>query len=111
MKCHLLHDVSRIVAVKEFKITEADSDAEEVKRTAHREAALMKTLRHENITMLLDTFLIEDKLCICMEFTPRTLLELLEGTNSGNGLHPDLVKKIIYQTLSAIVFLHSQVRA
>lgn len=111
MKCHLLHDSSQHVAVKVFKIAESDSDAQDVKRTAHREAALMKSLRHKNITTLLDTFLIQDKLCICMEFTPRTLLELLEGTNNGNGLDPELVRKLIHQTLSAIVFLHSQVLA
>lgn len=109
MKCHLLHDSSQHVAVKVFKIAETDSDAADVKRTAHREAALMKRLRHKHITTLLDTFLIQDKLCICMEFSPRTLLELLEGTNNGNGLDPELVRKLIYQTLSAIAFLHSQV--
>eukprot|EP00892_Ulva_mutabilis_P001742 jgi/Ulvmu1/11569/UM079_0012.1 len=110
MKCHLLHYPSRHVAVKVFKIAESDSDAEDVKRTARREAALLKKLRHKNITALLDTFLIQDKLCICMEFSPRTLLELLEDTNDGNGLEPDLVRQIVFQILCAITFLHSQVR-
>lgn len=111
MKCHLLCDKTQHVAIKVFKIAESDSDAEDVKQTARREAALLKMLRHENITSLLNTFLIQDKLCICMEFSPRTLLELLEATNNGNGLDPDLVQKIIFQVLSAITFLHSQVGA
>lgn len=76
----------------------------------NREAKIMKMLRgqHSNITTLLDVFPVQDKLCICMEFVPQTLLQLLEA-NGGSGLDGALVQKLIYQTLSAIEFLHSQV--
>jgi serine/threonine protein kinase len=59
MQCKLLDDPENKVAVKLFKISETDTDAEDVKRTAHREMMLMQQLQHSNVVQCLDSFLIQ----------------------------------------------------
>lgn len=66
------------VAIKLFRISPTDTDAEDVKRTARREAHLMESLSHPHIVNCKELFWIEDKVAIVMDFAPRNLLEALE---------------------------------
>ena len=99
------------VAVKEFKISDSDPDAEDVKRTAHREAALMRQLAHRHVVACLDAFLVRDRLFIVMEFMPLTLLDLLESTSGGGGLQPAVIRRAVYQLVKVMTFIHAQVRS
>jgi len=67
----------RPVAIKEFKVSDDDPDAEEVRRTSRREVALLKMLNHPHIVKYLNEFYDqENKLFVVMEFVPRNLLEV-----------------------------------
>lgn len=67
----------RPVAIKEFKVSDDDPDAEEVRRTSRREVALLKVLNHPHIVKYLNEFYDqENKLFVVMEFVPRNLLEV-----------------------------------
>ena len=111
MRCRIAGRPGEEVAVKEFKISESDADAEDVKRTAHREAALMKRLSHAHVVQCLDSFLVRDRLFIVMEFLPMTLLDLVEATNGGGGLDHATIRRVVYQLVKVMRFIHSQVRA
>jgi cyclin-dependent kinase-like len=71
----------RPVAIKEFKVNDDDPDAEEVRRTSRREVALLKALNHPHIVKYLDEFYDKEKLFVVMEFVPRNLLEVREGSH------------------------------
>jgi hypothetical protein len=44
-----------------------------------------------------------------MEFVPRSLLDILEGTNDGHGLPADWIRSILFQISKAMTFIHKQV--
>lgn len=92
----------RLVAIKMFK--ESDED-EQVRKTALREIRILKQLKHENIVALLEVFRNKGKLYLVFEYVERTILEDLE--KNPQGLHPQDVKKIFFQLLKALSFIHS----
>ena len=110
MRCAVAGEPGRVVAVKEFKISDTDPDAEDVKRTAHREARLMSQLQHAHVVKCVDSFLVCDRLFIVMEFMPRTLLDLLEATNAGRGLPAAVTQRVIFQLVKVMTHIHDQVR-
>ena len=90
------------VAIKKFK--ESD-DTEEVRKTALREVRILKQLRHDNIISLLEVFRRRRKLYLVFEFMDRTLLEELE--RHPEGLDPMETKKIIWQLVRGLDYLHT----
>lgn len=92
----------QMVAIKKFK--ESDED-EQVRKTALREIRILKQLRHENIVSLIEVFRKSGKLYLVFEYVERTILEDLE--KNTNGLDKLEVKKIFYQLLKALQFIHS----
>jgi hypothetical protein len=109
MRCSDAKEPGRLVAVKEFKISDSDPDAEDVKRTAHREATLMSQLTHHHVVRCLDSFLVQDRLFIVMEYMPMTLLDLLETSNSGRGLQPAVIRRVVFQLVKVMTYIHSRV--
>jgi cyclin-dependent kinase-like len=91
----------QLVAIKQFK--ESDED-EQVRKTALREIRILKQLRHENIVSLLEVFRKGGKLYLVFEFVERTILEELE--KHAQGLPAIEVKKIFFQLLKALSFIH-----
>lgn len=91
-------------------IQDNDPDAEDVKRTAHREASLMTQLKSDHVVQCLDSFLVRDRLCIVMEYMPLTLLDFLESRNGGRGLSSDVIRHLMYQVCKVMTFIHDQVR-
>ena len=91
----------QIVAIKKFK--ESD-DTEEVRKTALREVRILKQLRHDNIVGLLEVFRRKRKLYLVFEYVESTLLEELE--RRPEGLDPMDVKKIMWQLVRGVEYLH-----
>jgi hypothetical protein len=87
---------------------DGDADAEDVKRTAHREISLLRSLQHPHVVGCLDDFFVRDRLFIVMEFVPCNLLELLEA--QAGGLSAEAVRLIMYQLCTAMSHIHSKVR-
>jgi len=107
MKCKVHRtDPPVHVAVKEFKTSEEDPDAEDVKRTSRREVALLRHLQHPNVVRFVDEFLVRERLFIVMEYVPCNLLELLEA--QPGGMDQEAVRLIVYQLCSAISFIHAK---
>ena len=104
MRCRM-KGTGNFVAIKEFKISAEDPDAEEVRKSSIREVKLLKFLQHENIVQYLDDFIVGEKIFMVMEFVPRNLLEVLEEYEYGLPKH--MTKKIIFQICKAISFIHS----
>ncbi|QDZ19716.1 dual specificity protein kinase [Chloropicon primus] len=104
MRCRM-KGTGNFVAIKEFKISAEDPDAEEVRKSSIREVKLLKFLQHENIVQYLDDFTVGEKIFMVMEFVPRNLLEVLEEHEYGLPKH--MTRKIIYQLCKAISFIHS----
>jgi cyclin-dependent kinase-like len=116
------------VAIKLFRISPTDTDAEDVKRTAKREAYLVASLSHPNIVTCKELFWIDDKVAIVMDFVPRNLLEALEECEqqyeqqqyeqqqaqaeqvetTGKGLPKNKVQQIMLHLMKAVAFLHER---
>lgn len=111
------------VAIKLFRISPTDTDAEDVKRTARREASIMESLSHAHVVNCKELFWIEDKIAIVMEFVPRNLLEALEEreqqyeellaqgkqVHAGcKGLPKARVQEIMLHLMRAVAFLHER---
>lgn len=107
MKCRILGAPEAFVAVKEFKLEEGDSDADEVKKTMHREVQILRELQHPHVVQTIEHFLVGEKVFIVMEFIPKNLLEVLE--EQGNkGMERNSIRQVISQVVSAIAFIHQQ---
>jgi serine/threonine protein kinase len=78
---------------------------EQVRKTALREIRILKQLRHENIVALLEVFRKNGKLYLVFEYVEKTILEELE--KHTQGLQALDVKKIFFQLLKALHFIHS----
>ena len=92
----------QIVAIKKFK--ESDED-EQVRKTALREVRILKQLRHENIVSLIEVFRRKRKLYLVFEYVESTLLEALE--RHPEGLEPGEVRRIMWQLIRGVDYLHS----
>jgi serine/threonine protein kinase len=79
-------------------------DDELTKRTGMRELQILRALRHDNIVMLLEAFMKENRLFLVFEHVQRTLLDDIERSNTG--LPPAQVRDVLWQLLAAIDFCH-----
>ena len=75
-----------------------------MRKTALREIRILKQLKHENIVSLLEVFRHNGKLYLVFEYVERTILEDLE--KNPEGLDPLDAKKIFYQLLKSLEFIH-----
>eukprot|EP00762_Andalucia_godoyi_P008503 ANDGO_05755.mRNA.1 Cell division control protein 2 homolog 3 len=94
-------ETSEIVAIKKFKESEDD---EMVRKTTLREVKILRMLKQENIVCLKEAFRRKGKLYLVFEYVERNMLEQLE--ESATGLHPELVRRLIYQLCLAIEYCH-----
>lgn len=92
----------QVVAIKKFKESDAD---EQVRKTALREIRILKQLKHENIVSLIEVFRHNGKLYLVFEYVEKTILEDLES--NPNGMAPEDARKVFYQLLKSLEFMHS----
>jgi cyclin-dependent kinase-like len=71
-----------------------------------REVGMLRSLHHDNIVSLLDVFRHKNRLCLVFDYVQNTVLQMLE--RSPTGIAEPLVKRIIWQLLHALDYLHSQ---
>ena len=89
------------VAIKKFK----DTDDEEITRkTTMREVKILKMMSHENIVDMKEAFRKKGIVYLVFEYVENNLLEVLE--HSPNGLHPTHIRKIIFQLVQGLLYLH-----
>ena len=99
-----------VVAVKEFKVSSDDPDAEEVRRNTLREVELLRAVNHPCIVTYLAHFESSPgNVAIVMEFVPHNLLEILEESNDGcgGGLGSRRICKFVYQLCLALWHVHA----
>lgn len=89
------------VAIKKFKDTD---DEELTKKTTMREVKILKMLSHPNIVEMKEAFRKKGIVYLVFEFVENNLLEVLEKTPSG--LQPSAIRKIMYQLLKGLEYLH-----
>jgi cyclin-dependent kinase-like len=70
-----------------------------------REIRILKSLKQDNIVSLLEVFRRNRKLYLVFEYVERTILEDLE--KNPNGMDKLDVKKVFYQLLRALDFIHT----
>ncbi|EDO35402.1 predicted protein [Nematostella vectensis] len=100
MKCRH-KDSNQIVAIKKFIESEDDKM---VKKIAMREVRMLRQLRHENLVNLIEVFRRKKRLFLVFEFVDHTVLDDLE--RYPNGLDENTVRKVMWQVLRAIEFIH-----
>lgn len=93
-----------VVAIKKFK--DWEDDDEHVMKTALREINSLNALSHSNIVNLLESFRHEKKIWLVFEYVDHTVLQDIDIT--PNGLPPDRVRKLMYQMLKVVKFMHEQ---
>ena len=67
---------------------------------------MLRSLVHDNIVSLIDVFRHKSRLCLVFEYVQSTALQLIERT--PGGLSEPLVKRILWQLLHALSYLHSR---
>jgi hypothetical protein len=93
------------VAVKVMKHTK-DTD-----KLMANEIAIMKSSRHDNIVTYFDSYLVEQKLWVVMEFMGGgCLTDVLEAFESGVRMTETQMAFCARETLRALAFIHSQHR-
>ncbi|ESO04680.1 hypothetical protein HELRODRAFT_191687 [Helobdella robusta] len=92
-----------ICAIKKFKDV---GDNEDMKITNMRELKLLKSLKHENIVSIKESFFKHKKLCIVFEYIPKNVLEILE--EYSDGVPVDQLKWYIYQLCRAVNYCHDR---
>ena len=90
------------MAIKKFKDTDDD---EIIRKNTQREVKMLRILRHENIVELKEAFKRKNRVYLVFEFVDKTLLDVLE--QSPNGLDQEYIRKIIYQLVKALEYMHS----
>jgi cyclin-dependent kinase-like len=94
-------ETGKQVAIKKFK---DNYDDEYVRKTALREIRILKELKHDHIVNLIEVFRDQGKILLVFEYVDRTVLDEIE--NSPNGLDEMGAKKIIWQLLRSVAFIH-----
>jgi serine/threonine protein kinase len=93
-----------LVALKRFK--ESDLGDAQVARTAAREVATLRALRHESVVALLDAFRHRGKLVLVFEHLEATALAALE--RAPRGLEPADAARLLWQLAGALAHLHAR---
>jgi cyclin-dependent kinase-like len=94
-------ETGKQVAIKKFK----DSyDDEYVRKTALREIRILKELKHDHIVNLIEVFRDQGKIFLVFEYVDRTVLDEIES--NPNGLNEIEAKKIVWQLLRSVAFIH-----
>ncbi|KAK9917007.1 hypothetical protein WJX75_009925 [Coccomyxa subellipsoidea] len=96
-------ETGQLVAIKQFK--ESDDD-EQVRKTVEREVRVLKALAHVNIVSLLDVFQARGRVCLVFEYVERTVLDCLKL--QPRGLGDAATRRIMWQLVTAVKYLHSQ---
>jgi cyclin-dependent kinase-like len=94
-------ETGKQVAIKKFK----DSyDDEYVRKTALREIRILKELKHDHVVNLYEVFRDQGKILLVFEYVDRTVLDEID--KNSNGLDELGAKKIIWQLLRSVSFIH-----
>lgn len=91
------------MAIKKFK--ESDTDPV-IKKISIREVKALKYLTHPNVVQFKEAFKRDKKLHIVFEYVDQTVLEMLENSNDALGLDLEVIRKLIFQVLKALEYLH-----
>ena len=98
----------QIVAIKFLKKKQSlfDKRGKSDKDMANlrQEIEILKSLRHENIVLLLDAFETNTEFCLVLELCQGELFEILE---EEQNLPEDVIRSIAMQLVSALNYLHS----
>lgn len=98
-----IHKPSNItVAIKKFK--DLEDEDEHVKKTALREIQALNSLKQPNIVRLLEIFRHEGKICLIFEYVDHTVLQEIDI--NPEGLPQDRIRKLMYQMLKAVKYMH-----
>lgn len=95
-------DTRQIVAIK--KIKHIDEHIQ-IKRIAIREIRILKSLNHPNIVNLLEVIQKKNQIFLIFEFVDTTIIELIN--HQPQGMNPCNIKKILYQALNALTYMHN----
>ena len=91
------------MAIKKFKESDVDPV---IKKISIREVKALKYLQHTNVVGFKEAFKRDKKLHIVFEYVDQTVLELLENSNNAMGLNLEVIRKLIFQVLKALEYLH-----
>lgn len=78
----------------------------QVRKTVEREVRVLKALCHVNIVSLLDVFQARGRMHLVFEFVERTVLDALKL--QPRGLGDACTRRIMWQLVKAVEYLHSQ---
>jgi serine/threonine protein kinase len=78
----------------------------QVRKTVEREVRVLKALAHVNIVSLLDVFQARGRVCLVFEYVERTVLDCLKL--QPRGLGDAATRRIMWQLVTAVKYLHSQ---
>ncbi|KAI3382896.1 hypothetical protein SNEBB_003577 [Seison nebaliae] len=97
-------ETGQIVAIKKFVESEDDPA---IKRIAHREIRMLRSLRHENLVNLIEVFKTrrKHKLHLVFEYCEYTVLDEIE--KHEKGVPEPTIKKIIFQACRGVQFMHN----
>lgn len=87
-----------------LKVLKFDSNYEGIPSYAIREICFLRTLSHPGIVLLKDVILLESKIILVFEFMKSDLHSYIESTRCYNE---DVIKRLLYQTLRALQYCHS----
>jgi len=85
---------------------EDDGQNELIRKTAIREAKILKQLQHPNVVRLVHLFRTSARLCMVFEYMDRSIMQML--TQHPRGLAAAEVRRILWQMVLGLNFLHSQ---
>ncbi|CAL8114218.1 unnamed protein product [Orchesella dallaii] len=95
-------ETGQLVAIKKFVESEDDPL---IRKIAMREIRMLKNLKHPNLINLIEVFRRKKRLHLVFEYCDHTVLNELE--KYPKGLPDQLTKRIIWQTLQALSYCHT----
>lgn len=94
-------ETGSLVAIKKFVESEEDPL---IRKIAMREIRMLKNLKHPNLINLIEVFRRKKRLHLVFEYCDHTVLNELE--KYPRGVPEPGIKKIIWQTLQALAYVH-----